>query len=138
MGPDREPIEINSVDKLIQTADVILDTGVPNYQMARIPKKSGLNVEAGEHHLRDYAAKRLLRYIKFGYPLSLNNPHDLCNKEITNHYSACQYPKQVQDYLDKENESDALLGPINNITHSQYHCSPLLTRPKDTDKGELY
>ena len=31
IGPDRDPIEINSVDKLLQTADTILSTGVPNY-----------------------------------------------------------------------------------------------------------
>ena len=105
-------------------ADIILGTGVPNYRMARIPIKSGLNVEAWEHHLSDYADKRLLQYIKFGYPLSLNNPQELCNKEITYHYSACQYPKQVQEYLDKEKEIGSLLGPADNITHSQYHCSP--------------
>ena len=90
MGPDREPIQIDSIDKLLHTADIILSTGVPNYQMARIPIKTGLNVEVWEHHLRDYADKCLLQYIKFGYPLSLNYPHELCNQEITNHYSACQ------------------------------------------------
>ena len=44
MGPDREPIQIDLIDKLLHTADFILSTGVPNYQMARIPIKSGLNV----------------------------------------------------------------------------------------------
>ena len=124
-GPDREPIKIDSVEKLLHTAAIILGTGVPNYQMTRIPIKSGLNVEVWERHLRDYADKRVLQYIKFGYPLSLNNLHELCNKETTNHYSACQYPKQVQEYLDKEKEFGALLGPVDNIIHSQYHCSPL-------------
>ena len=124
-GPDREPIDINSIDKLLYVADIILGTGVPNYRMARIPIKFGLNVEAWEHHLSDYADKRLLQYIKFGYPLSINNPQELCNKEITNHYSACQYPKQDQEYLDKEKELGALLGPliilhIVNITVPPY------------------
>ena len=137
IGPDRAPVEISSVDKLLQIADVILSTGVPNYRMARIPVKSGLNVEAWEHHLRDYADKRVIQYIRFGYPLSLHNPQELCNKEITNHFSACQYPSQVQSYLDKESKLGALLGPVNNINHDQYHCSPLLTRPKDTDKRRV-
>ena len=92
IGPDRDPIEIDSVDKLLQTADTILSTGVPNYQMARIPIKSDLNVEAWEHYLCDYVDKRLLQYIEFSYPLSIKNPHELCNKEVT----ACQYPKQVK------------------------------------------
>ena len=46
IGPDRELIEIDSIDKLLHVADIILDTGVPNYKMAQIPIKSGLNVEA--------------------------------------------------------------------------------------------
>ena len=80
IGADREPIEINSIDKLLHVADIILDTGVPNYQMARIPIKSGLNMEAWERHLSDYADKCILQYIKFGYPLSIINPQELCNK----------------------------------------------------------
>ena len=96
-----------------------------------IPIKSGLNVESWQHYLHDYADKRLLQYIKFGYP------HELCNKEITNHYSAIQYPEQVQMYLDKEKALGALLGPVNSIEHKQYHCSPLLTRPKDLNKRRV-
>ena len=30
-----------------------------------------------------------------------------------------------------------LIGPVNNIDHDHYHCSPLLTRPKDTDKRRV-
>ena len=134
IGPDREPVDISSIDTLLKVADCILSTGVPNCQAARIPIKSGLNVEAWEKHLQHYSDKRVLQYIKFGYPLSLINPHKLCNKQISNHYSACQYPSQVQEYIDKEKKLGALLGPIQQINHEQFHCSPLLTRPKDTNK----
>ena len=105
--------------------------------MARIPIKLGLNVEAWERHLYDYADKRVLQYIKFGYPLSLNNPNELCNKEVINHFSAPQYPNQVQNYIEEEKKLGALLGPAIDINHSQYHCSPLLTRPKDTNKRRV-
>ena len=70
--------------------------------MARIPIKSGLNVQAWEHYLHDYADKCLLQYIRFGFLLSLIAPHELCKKEAINHYSAIQYPSQVQEYLNKE------------------------------------
>ena len=39
IGPDRESIKIDSIDTLVKIADIILSTGVPNYQMARIPIK---------------------------------------------------------------------------------------------------
>ena len=137
IGPDRETVDISSIDTLLKVADCILSTGVPNYRAARIPIKSGLNVEAWEKHLQDYSDKRVIQYIKFGYPLSLINPHELCNKEVSNHYSACQFPCQVQEYIDKEKQLGALLGPIQDINHNQFHCSPLLTRPKDGDKRRV-
>ena len=137
IGPDREPVEISSIDTLLKVADCILSTGVPNYRAARIPIKSGLNVEAWERHLQDYSDKRVIQYIKFGYPLSLINPHELCNKEVSNHYSACQFPSQVQEYINKEKKLGALLGPIQDISHNQFHCSPLLTRPKDGDNRRV-
>ena len=72
-----------------------------------------------------------MQYIKFGYPLSITEPSQLGNKDINNHYSACQYPKEVQKYINKEKSFGALLGPVDNITHKEYHCSPQMTRPKD-------
>ena len=137
VGPDREPVEISSIDTLLKVADCILSTGVPNYQSAKIPIKSGLNVEAWENYLQDYLDKKVLQYIKFGYPLSLLNPHELCNKEISNHYSAWQYPSQVQEYIIKEKKLGAILGPIQDIDHNQFHCSPLLTQPKDVNQRQV-
>ena len=134
IGPDRKVVKLDSIDKFLETADKILSTGVPNYQKARIPIESGLNVQAWERYLCDYTDKRLLQYIRFGFPLSLINPHELCNKEAINHFSATQYPSQVSEYLNKEKALGALLGPVNPPIHDQYHCSPLLTRPKDINK----
>ena len=131
VGPDRPPVDITSIEQLIAIADIIRNTHVPNYRAARIPIKSGLNVEAWESHLQGYSDKRVLQYIKFGYPLSIINAEELCNKDSTNHYSARQYPSEVQKYIDKEKSLGALLGPVSSIVHPHYHCSPLMTRPKD-------
>ena len=30
-----------------------------------------------------------------------------------------------------------MLGPVDSICHQQYHCSPILTRPKDVDKKRV-
>ena len=137
IGPDKEPVCIDSIEKLIPIADSIRSSGLPNYRAVRIPIKSGLNVEAWERYLKDYEDKRVIQYIKFGFPLSLNNPHELNNTEITNHYSACQHPQQVQEYINKETKLGALLGPVNAIDHEHFHCSPLLTRPKDVNKRRV-
>ena len=137
IGPDRQTVDITSIEQLIDIADIIRSTHIPNYKAARIPIKSDLNVEAWETYLQGYSDKRVLQYIKFGYPLSIENAEELCNKEITNHYSARQYPLEVQKYIDKEKSLGALLGPIPHIGHPHYHCSPLMTRPKDNGSRQV-
>ena len=97
IGPDRRPIKLDSVDTLLKIASIVRSTGQPNYKHARIPIESGLNVEAWERHLRDYSDKRIIQYIKFGFPLSLIDPHELNDTKMTNHFSACQYPQQIQE-----------------------------------------
>ena len=63
IGPDRHPIQLDSVDTLLKTASIIRDTGQPNYKVARIPIESGLNVAAWEKYLENYSDKRIIQYI---------------------------------------------------------------------------
>ena len=135
IGPDRQPVEIKDIHQYLSIAETIKNTGVSNYILARIPIKSDLHLDAWEYYLRDYPDKRLLQYLKFGFPLSIGNPDGLCNTQIVNHYSALQYPDQVLQYIAKEMDLRAILGPLSHPPSDHFHCSPLLTRPKDiTDR----
>ena len=122
---------INSVERCIEIANIIRDTGVPNYKVARIPIISNLNVEAWEKELCDYPDKHLLQYIKFGFPLSISHPNLLTNTKVANHHSALQYPEAIDKYIAKEQSYGTISGPSIHINSPHYHCSPLLTRPKD-------
>ena len=134
IGPDRQMVEITDIQQCVNIAHHIRLTGKPNYMEARYPLKSDLNLEAWNRLLFDYMDKRLLQYLGFGFPLSLNEPETLGNKVIKNHISALQYLEAVDRYLAKEIEAGAIIGPISDINNFHIHCSPLLTRPKDTDK----
>ena len=133
IGPDRLPVSINSIETCLRVADVILSTSKPNYCEARIPILSGLKVKAWETYLKDYPHKRLIQYIRFGFPLSIHNRSDLHNREVSNHYSAVQYPHDIKKYKDKEIELGAMLGPLEVVNHTEFHCSPLMSRPKEGD-----
>ena len=124
--PDRQVTEIHNIDQYL---DIAKETGQPI--LARIPFKSDLNLHAWEHHLGDYQDKRLLHYLKFGFPLSLRNSDELCNAQIVNHYSALQYPDQVLQYINKEIAWGGILCPLDYPPSDHFHYSPLLTRPKD-------
>ena len=45
IGPDRAPQHIDSIDAYLGVAEIIRDTGIPNYVQARIPLISGLNMD---------------------------------------------------------------------------------------------
>ena len=88
IGPDRAPVLINSVQTCLEVANIIRDTGFPNYRVARIPLVSDLVIKAWEYHLRDYPDKILINYLKFGFPLSINDHTKLANTNVNNHASA--------------------------------------------------
>ena len=74
IGPDRDLCEYKNIDQVIKVAEMIKETGLPNYKQARLPIKSDLNLPAWEKYLTDYSDKRIFQYLKFGFPLSLTDP----------------------------------------------------------------
>ena len=124
---------INSVQTCLEVANIIRDTGFPNYRVARIPLVSDLVIKAWECHLRDYPDKILINYLKFGFPLSINDHTKLANTKVNNYASALHFP----DALAKEKDCGAMLGPVDKVNSLHYHCSPILTRPKDGNKRRV-
>ena len=137
IGPDKDFVLIDSVEKCLEVADVILATGLPNYKMARIPIRSGLNLLAWGQYLADYPYQRLLQYLTFRFPLSIKEGQALSNHDVTNRFSARQFPDAILDYLHKEIKERTIVGPVTEINHAAFHCSPLLTRPKDVGKRRV-
>ena len=110
-------------------ARTIQESGVPNYKGARFPRQSGLNIDAWR--LRDYTDKFLIQYLTYIFPLSTVDRNLTCSTNIINHHSALQFPAAIDRYLNKEMALGAILGPFDTIDYEGFHCSPLLTRPKD-------
>ena len=137
IGPDRNPVSITTVEQCIRIAEVISSTGVPNYRGARIPLVSGLNIEAWKTYLRDYPDPLLIEYLKFGFPMSILDNDALNITTVVNHQSAIQFTQEVDEYFRKELDQGAILGPVTEVGSDMFHCSPLLTRPKDGTKRRV-
>ena len=69
--------------------------------------------------------------------MSLVDPSNLHNVQVANHPSALAYLKAVDHYLSKEVCFGAILGPSDYMEFDHSHRSPLLTRPKDTNKRQV-
>ena len=141
IGPDRAPIDCDSVDQYLDIARIVRQSGLSNYKQTRFPLNSGLKIEAWKKHLDGYKDQKLVHYRQFGFPLSLTQSNLFCNHDIKNHHSALQFEDAVWAYLTKEHSHGAILGPLKNFgghpKHSLIHCSPVLTRLKDQGKRRV-
>ena len=104
-------------------------------KQARIPIISGLNIPACKVHLQDYFDKFLIKYLKFGFPLSLKCPTNL--GKTHNHFSAISKARAVTSYIEKEIALGAMVCPSHQIDPPHIHFSPMLTRPKDNNKRRV-
>ncbi|KAI8483473.1 hypothetical protein Bbelb_388050 [Branchiostoma belcheri] len=105
-------------------------SGLPNYKGARIPVPSKLNVPAWRHLLADYKDETLCDLIEFGFPVN----YTAAKQPVvppTNHASAVRYSAHVADYITKERDHGATIGPLpSDFFDPALVCNPLQTVPK--------
>ena len=107
----------------------VFETGCYNFQRAKIPIPSGLNIESWNTYLVDYADKEILNFLEFGWPSNFN--HQAClQSTFINHKSGVDYSNHIDTYIGVEKEKQALLGPFKASPIVPMHISPLMTRPK--------
>ena len=103
---------------------------IPNCMGARIPVPTSMNIGAWEYHLRNYYDPQLIDFLKYGFPIDLVSKPEIDNVFVRNHPTATQYPMDVNQYITKETQHKAILGPFSVSPITGIHCSPMLTRPK--------
>ena len=105
-GPELAPTDIGAIYEKVK------ETGVPNAMGAKIPIKTGLNVDAWKKYLVEDDDLELLSFITYGFPASYQGPASN-QVDIKNHPSAEQYPSQVTEYIEKGLKNNHLLGPFS-------------------------
>ena len=106
------------------------DNTFPNCMGARLRVPTNMNISVWEDYLRTFYDTQLIDFLKFGFPLDMVPNPILDNKFVCNHPTATQHPVDIQTYIDKETQHNAILGPFKHIPIVGLHCSPMLTRPK--------
>ena len=66
----------------------------------------------------------------------INNSDNMTNNVAVNHYSALHSPEVLQ-FLIKEKSLGAVLKPKHLSLSDHFHCSPILTRPRDVNKRRI-
>ena len=114
---------------MLEIYSKVSETGCYNFQKARIPIPSGLNIKAWKKYLVDYTDREILHYLEFGWPSNFNHMASL-QSTFVNHKSGVEFSRDIDTYIDVEIKKRALLGPFRANPICPMHISPLMTRPK--------
>ena len=116
----------------IRVHEEVKNTGLYNFQKAKVQLPSSINFELFEKLCEGYWDYQLPYFIKFGFPLDF--PHDKQSKlqsADTNHNSAVNFPSHVDCYLKTEAGHAAIYGPYKDPPYgTNTQVSPFMSRDK--------
>ena len=105
--------------------------GVPNYRGARVKLASKLNLREWAKDEEKFSDKSLIEMLMYGFPIGYTSK-DIPEVDVQNHMSAKQHPLSVGNYIEKEVNLGALIGPLREGPFTPWtRKNPLMTRPKD-------
>jgi hypothetical protein len=116
--------------RCLRIYDLVRASGAPNFLSARVPLPHQLNIARWREYLHGHTDVALVDFLEYGFPIGFNPSHPLESTD-RNHASALLHPLHVQTYLDKEIDSQAMLGPFDAPPFWPWcHLNPIMTRPK--------
>ena len=111
-------------------------SGVPNYLSVRQVIPSDLHCDEWEVLLAGYHDSGIVDFLRYGWPVAysaLRIPVPVTK----NHASALNFPKEIDKFIQKELDKNALLGPFKAPPFDTWtQISPLMTRDKPDGSGK--
>ena len=84
-----------------------------------------------EEKLQEYHDKEIVEWLRFGWPAGRIPTMSEPAKTFMNHKGVKDHPQAMKDYINKEREQDAVIGPFKKIPfRTRVGISPLSTRAK--------
>ena len=108
-------------------------SGKPNFEECRIPVPTPIRYDRLEDALEGSVLpkeRRVLELLKFGMPIDCREEFGI-RKQQKNHFSAVGFKSEVESYLQKGLQSQAILGPFQQSPIDRLCYSPLMSVPKE-------
>ena len=128
-----------STKDYLNVHELVKNSGKYNYEGCRIPIPTIIRYDRMKDALGDDISdkdRKVLQLLKFGMPIYCQGDFGV-QKQQKNHQSALQFKDAIKDYLVKNLEVQALLGPFSNSPISDLRYSPLMTVPKEISKRRV-
>lgn len=128
--PEPTPSARKLFPNFFECYEKIKATNRPNCFAAKLPLESGLIIPAWRRELAHYHDELLCDFLEYRWPLGYHSdvsPHTTDK----NHPSGETYITHVRQFIDKELQHKAVLGPfVEPPFHPWVRYSPIMTRPK--------
>ena len=114
----------------------VRNSGVPNYLGVKREIPSDLKCDEWQALLAGYHDSDIVNFLRYGWPVAYSAPH-IPVPTMKNHASALRFPKEIDKFIQKELDKDALLGPFETPPFDTWtQISPLMTRDKPDGSGK--
>ncbi len=121
-------VKVN-VQEHLQVQERVMASGLPIFLECKVPVYSTLNLDFFRFWLSGYSDTNLIDFITYGWPLS----HDSSRADPgirKNHAGAKMFPKQIDEYIQKELLYGSILGPFERESLNMHvTISPINTVP---------
>ena len=118
------------VRHIISLHTQLQSSGGPNASTFRLPVPSNLNIPEWRKRLANFHDSQLCDFLEFGWPVGATHTITPLSSH-KNHGSALTEPQLIQDYIQKECQSNATIGPFKSNPLS----TALVTSPMQIARG---
>ena len=113
----------------VDIVDYVRSFGKPNVYAAKVPIPSKFNFPLMYSLAESVSDREVIQFLMYGWPL--NHDGRPVAQTLSNHATARNHPRSVEEYIKKEWELGCLLGPFLTPPWShQVAISPMSTRVK--------
>lgn len=139
-------IKQTTIEFFLDAHEKVVQSGKFNFEGCKIKVNYRMNFKSLRFLLNDYKDEQLCDLLEFGFPIGYLGDESIlkeCKRKelwkFKNHTGAEEHSDSMVDYLSKESENNAIIGPFkDNPFNKGMKISPLNSLPKkDTDERRV-
>ena len=128
-----------STDDFIRAHEAVKKSKKFNFEGCKIPIPTAIRYDRMEVALGNevsFKDSRILSLLKYGMPVNCKENFGVKKKQ-KKHFSAICHKGAVEEYISKNVNSQAMLGPFEEPPITNLCFSPMMTVPKEADKRRI-
>ena len=128
-----------TTEDYIEAHKMVVSSGLHNFEGCKIPIPTSIRYDRLREALGDNITpkeQRVVNLLQYGMPINCEDRFGV-KKPQKNHHSAISFSEAISEYLSKNGETHAILGPFTDSPIPELRYSPLMSVPKEETKRRV-